>query len=89
MINPEKFISLLKDYKNKIDENLVPDCNFKYVENLINLPHFNKNAIQKKSKAAAGLAEWVLNITSFYKIIQNILPKRILLDNTKKRFRRS
>ncbi|GAW80997.1 dynein heavy chain [Plasmodium gonderi] len=84
MINPEKFISLLKDYKNKIDENLVPDCNFKYVENLINLPHFNKNAIQKKSKAAAGLAEWVLNITSFYKIIQNILPKRILLDNTKK-----
>ncbi|CAD2104163.1 Dhc93AB [Plasmodium vinckei petteri] len=84
MINPEKFISLLKDYKNKIDENLVPDCNFKYVENLIKLPHFNKNAIQKKSKAAAGLAEWVLNITSFYKIIQNILPKRILLDNTKK-----
>ncbi|SCO60367.1 dynein heavy chain, putative [Plasmodium berghei] len=84
MINPEKFISLLKDYKNKIDENLVPDCNFKYVENLIKLPHFNKNAIQKKSKAAAGLAEWVLNITSFYKIIQNILPKRILLDNTKR-----
>ncbi|SCN60390.1 dynein heavy chain, putative [Plasmodium chabaudi chabaudi] len=84
MINPEKFISILKDYKNKIDENLVPDCNFKYVENLIKLPHFNKNAIQKKSKAAAGLAEWVLNITSFYKIIQNILPKRILLDNTKK-----
>ncbi|SCP04556.1 dynein heavy chain, putative [Plasmodium ovale] len=84
MINPEKFISLLKNYKNKIDENVVPDCNFKYVENLINLPHFNKNAIQKKSKAAAGLAEWVLNITSFYKIIQNILPKRTLLDNTKK-----
>ncbi|CAA9988254.1 dynein heavy chain, putative [Plasmodium knowlesi strain H] len=84
MINPEKFISLLKDYKNKIDENLVPDCNFKYVENLINLPHFNKNAIQKKSKAAAGLAEWVLNVTSFHKIIQNILPKRTLLENTKK-----
>ncbi|EUD65414.1 hypothetical protein C922_04154 [Plasmodium inui San Antonio 1] len=84
MINPEKFISLLKDYKNKIDENLVPDCNFKYVENLINLPHFNKNAIQKKSKAAAGLAEWVLNVTSFHKIIQNILPKRTLLESTKK-----
>ncbi|KJP87668.1 hypothetical protein AK88_02696 [Plasmodium fragile] len=84
MINPEKFISLLKDYKNKIDENLVPDCNFKYVENLINLPHFNKNAIQKKSKAAGGLAEWVLNITSFHKIIQNILPKRTLLESTKR-----
>ena len=57
MNNPEKFLQTLKEFKSVIDDGRVPEQNFKAVEPLLALPHFNREAIQKKSTAAAGLAE--------------------------------
>ncbi|PHJ14940.1 dynein heavy chain family protein [Cystoisospora suis] len=80
MNNPEKFLQTLKDFKQVIDECRVPEQNFKAVEPLLALPHFNREAIQKKSTAAAGLAEWVLNIYQFYKVVESVAPKRRALE---------
>ncbi|KFH15313.1 dynein heavy chain family protein [Toxoplasma gondii MAS] len=80
MNNPEKFLQTLKDFKQVIDEGRVPEVNFKAVEPLLALPHFNREAIQKKSTAAAGLAEWVVNIYQFYKVVDSVAPKRRALE---------
>ncbi|OXB71014.1 UNVERIFIED_CONTAM: hypothetical protein H355_008665 [Colinus virginianus] len=80
MNNPEKFLQTLKDFKQVIDECRVPEQNFKAVEPLLALPHFNREAIQKKSTAAAGLAEWVINIYQFYKVVDSVAPKRKALE---------
>lgn len=80
MNNPEKFLQTLKDFKQVIDECRVPEQNFRAVEPLLALPHFNREAIQKKSTAAAGLAEWVLNIYQFYKVVESVAPKRRALE---------
>ncbi|CBZ52837.1 GA26239, related [Neospora caninum Liverpool] len=80
MNNPEKFLQTLKDFKQIIDDGRVPEHNFKAVEPLLALPHFNREAIQKKSTAAAGLAEWVINIYQFYKVVDSVAPKRRALE---------
>ncbi|CDJ53066.1 hypothetical protein EBH_0006090 [Eimeria brunetti] len=76
MNNPEKFLQTLKDFKSVIDDGRVPEQNFKAVEPLLALPHFNREAIQKKSTAAAGLAEWVVNIYQYYTVVVSVEPKR-------------
>lgn len=76
MANPEKFLQTLKDFKTLIDEGRVPEQNFKNVEPLLALPHFNREAIQKKSTAAAGLAEWVVNICLYQSVVASVEPKR-------------
>ncbi|OEH75838.1 hypothetical protein cyc_03719 [Cyclospora cayetanensis] len=76
MNNPEKFLQTLKDFKALIDEGHVPEQNFKAVEPLLALPHFNREAIQKKSTAAAGLADWVVNIYQYYSVVVAVEPKR-------------
>lgn len=76
MNNPEKFLQTLKDFKAVIDEGRVPEQNFRAVEPLLALPHFNREAIQKKSTAAAGLADWVVNIYQYYTVVVSVDPKR-------------
>ncbi|CDI77484.1 hypothetical protein EAH_00000550 [Eimeria acervulina] len=76
MNNPEKFLQTLKEFKSVIDDGRVPEQNFKAVEPLLALPHFNREAIQKKSTAAAGLAEWVVNIYQYYTVVVSVEPKR-------------
>ncbi|CDJ30567.1 uncharacterized protein EMH_0006840 [Eimeria mitis] len=76
MNNPEKFLQTLKDFKSVIDDGRVPEQNFKAVEPLLALPHFNREAIQKKSTAAAGLADWVVNIYQYYTVVVSVEPKR-------------
>ncbi|KAL8453322.1 hypothetical protein Emag_001932 [Eimeria magna] len=76
MNNPEKFLQTLKDFKAVIDDGRVPEQNFKAVEPLLALPHFNREAIQKKSTAAAGLADWVVNIYQYYTVVVSVEPKR-------------
>ncbi|KAL8448487.1 hypothetical protein Emed_003748 [Eimeria media] len=84
MNNPEKFLQTLKDFKAVIDDGRVPEQNFKAVEPLLALPHFNREAIQKKSTAAAGLADWVVNIYQYYTVVVSVEPKRRALAEATK-----
>ncbi len=40
------------------------------------LEYFNREAIGKKSAAAAGLCEWAINIIKYYDVVQEVEPKR-------------
>ncbi|KAL8275355.1 hypothetical protein Esti_000677 [Eimeria stiedai] len=84
MNSPEKFLQTLKDFKAVIDDGRVPEQNFKAVEPLLALPHFNREAIQKKSTAAAGLADWVVNIYQYYTVVVSVEPKRRALAEATK-----
>eukprot|EP00820_Chromera_velia_P017919 Cvel_27114.t1-p1 / transcript=Cvel_27114.t1 / gene=Cvel_27114 / organism=Chromera_velia_CCMP2878 / gene_product=Dynein alpha chain, flagellar outer arm, putative / transcript_product=Dynein alpha chain, flagellar outer arm, putative / location=Cvel_scaffold3327:4083-17851(-) / protein_length=1557 / sequence_SO=supercontig / SO=protein_coding / is_pseudo=false len=85
MNQPDKFMERLKSFKNEIDEQRVPDQNFKQIEPLLALEHFNKEAIQKKSKAAAGLADWVVNIFDYYSVVKTVEPKRQALKSAEEK----
>lgn len=42
----------------------------------LELPHFNKEIIYNKSRAAAGLCEWAINIVKYYDVVSEVEPKR-------------
>jgi dynein heavy chain len=42
----------------------------------LELPHFNKEVIYNKSRAAAGLCEWAINIVKYYDVVSEVEPKR-------------
>lgn len=42
----------------------------------LDLPHFNKEIIFNKSRAAAGLCEWAINIVKYYDVVSEVEPKR-------------
>lgn len=46
-------------------------------------PSFDPVVVESKSKAAAGLCSWVLNIVKFYDVIQEVGPLRIMLEEAK------
>jgi len=66
----------LTKFKQYIDDCQVPLNNFKAVRPLLALEHFNKETIYGKSKAVAGLCEWVINIVLYYDVISEVEPKR-------------
>lgn len=76
MSNPAQFLERLKGYKAKIDLQEVPAKNFKAIRPLLALEHFNRDAIKNKSKACAGLCEWVINIVKYYDVFSEVEPKR-------------
>jgi dynein heavy chain len=42
----------------------------------LELPHFNKEIIFNKSRAAAGLCEWAINIVKYFDVVSEVEPKR-------------
>jgi dynein heavy chain len=43
------------------------------------LPHFNRDIIYNKSRAAAGMCEYALNIIKYFDVVTMIEPKRLEL----------
>jgi dynein heavy chain len=74
------FMVELKSFKAKIDGKEVEDKAFKACKNFTSLSHFNYASIVTKSSAAAGLCSFVLNICEYYRILQEVEPKRRALD---------
>ena len=72
----DKFLAVLRNFKNEIDAGNVPAANFVAVRPYIALPHFKPDTIKGKSKACAGLCEWVLNIVEYYDIVCKVEPLR-------------
>ena len=63
-------------FKNYIDNQTVPEKNFKAVRQYIALDHFNGETMKVKSRAAQGLCEWVINIVQYYDVVKEVEPKR-------------
>ena len=64
-----------------IDSGAVPKKNFENIRPLIAKEHFNVETMTKKSAAAAGLTDFVLNITVYWDINEDVEPKRLAAES--------
>ena len=76
MPNVHEFLVRLKDFKEDVDAFRVPENNWKEVRPYLELEHFDPEVIEKKNKAAGGIASWVCNIVKYHDKILGIQPKR-------------
>ena len=76
MNNVERFMETLKGFKDQIDAGKVPKKNVDACRPYLELPHFNRDTIYNKSRAAAGLCEFAINIIKYYDVITMIELKR-------------
>ena len=75
----DKFMGQLFGFKTEIDKEVVPAANFKAVRPYLLLDDFQVDIIMRKSKAAAGLCGWVINITIYFDIVSDVEPKKRML----------
>ena len=71
------FMSTLLGFKARIDAGKVPKDNFKKLKPLLLKEHFNAQTMRNKSNAAAGLCDYVRNITVYWDINEDTEPKRL------------
>ena len=76
MGNPGALIANLSAFKEKIDQEAVPAHNFKAIRTTIQNEDFTPEKLAKKSGAAAGLCDWVLNISMYYEVVVSVEPKK-------------
>lgn len=76
MNNVDKFLERLKGFKAVIDQGQVAKKTVEACRSYLALPHFDKDIIANKSKAAAGLCEWAINIVKYYDVVSEVEPKR-------------
>lgn len=80
MKDPQAFINTLLSFKEVVNNNEVPAANMAKVKSeYLSNPEFDPTIIANKSKAAAGLCSWVINIVKFWDVIQEVGPLRIQL----------
>lgn len=72
----DKFLDRLKGFKAVIDEGKITKKTVEATRSYLALPHFNKEAIYTKSRAAAGLCEWAINIVLYFDVVSEVEPKR-------------
>lgn len=76
MANPANLMSTLEGFKEKIDQDLVPTNNFKNIRPQLADPNFNPTNIRTKSSCAAGLCDWIINITMYFDVVISVEPKK-------------
>jgi len=78
MNNPERFLEALKAFKPAIDDSLVPQQNIDLAKKCVASigDDFTTEVMRKKSLAAAGLCEWILNIIMYYDVVVQVEPKK-------------
>lgn len=76
MKDPAYLITVLKEVKEKIDAQQIPEYNFKAIRPIINQEDFTPEVIKSKSAAAAGICDWIKNITMYYDVVESVEPKR-------------
>merc|ERR1719181_1506165 len=81
MSPPPKFLETMLGFKQKIDDGLVPKSNFPNIQELLALEHFEVEIQRKKSNAAAGLTDFIININIYNDINENVEPMRIAAAN--------
>lgn len=76
MGNPGAFLEELMSFKPKVDDDKVPAKNFAAIRDTLAKEDFNPEAIAKKSSAAGGLCDWIINITAYYDVVVSVEPLR-------------
>jgi dynein heavy chain len=76
MKDPKSFLEGLLGYQEAIDNDRVPDNNFKQIRATLALESFTPENIATKSSAAAGVCEWIINITKYYDVFVSVEPKK-------------
>jgi len=78
MNDPTRFLMNLKGFKGQIDEGNVPAHNVEEARKLKDSmgSDFNPENMKKKSQAAGGLSEWVINIIKYYDVVVQVEPKK-------------
>jgi len=76
MANPQYLLASLEAFKEKVDQELVKDGNFKAIRTILANPDFTPEKIKTKSSCAAGLCDWVVNITAYYDVVISVEPKK-------------
>lgn len=84
MKDPNAFMAALLGFKEIVNGNEIPAANVAEVKKTyLSNPSFDPVVVESKSKAAAGLCSWVLNIVKFYDVIQEVGPLRQQLEEAK------
>lgn len=84
MKDPQAFMTALLSFKEIVNNNELPPANVAVVKkDYLSNPEFDPQIIENKSKAAAGLCSWVLNIVKFWDVIQEVGPLRKQLEEAK------
>jgi len=73
MQSVERFLQQLQNFDK---DNVAEQCVAWVERNLLCIPGFNPEDIRSKSLAAAGICKWVINICKYFRIYQNVQPKR-------------
>lgn len=70
MKDPNAFMAALLGFKDIVNSGELPAGNVAMVKkDYLSNPEFDPGIIENKSKAAAGLCSWVINIVKFYDVI--------------------
>lgn len=77
MANPQKFLENLNNFKAAVDADKIPAQNFKAIRATLEEETFTPEIIRGKSSAAAGLCDWIINITCYYDVVVSVEPKKL------------
>ena len=77
MSPPPQFLATMLGFKARIDSGELPKSNFANIQDLLKLEHFNVDIQRKKSNAAAGLTDFIININVYNDINENVEPMRL------------
>jgi len=78
MNDPGKFLDRLKALREVIDASQVPPHNVEEARRIKDSmgADFKQEAMRKKSQAAGGLCEWIINIIKYYDVVVQVEPKK-------------
>jgi dynein heavy chain len=76
MANPQGFLVLLNSFKGEIDADKVKPSNFAAIRGVLAKEEFTPDVLEGKAKAAAGLCDWIINITTYYDVFVSVEPKK-------------
>uniref|UniRef100_H3G776 AAA+ ATPase domain-containing protein n=1 Tax=Phytophthora ramorum TaxID=164328 RepID=H3G776_PHYRM len=85
--NINSLVDELKGFKTLVDNQQIPEVNWKEIRPFLLLEHFNVEAIEKKNSASAGLCAWVINIVAYYDAIVVVEPKKRALEEANEKLR--
>eukprot|EP00966_Prymnesium_polylepis_P170631 3944542-Prymnesium_polylepis.1 len=66
MSSPVKFLEILATLPQKVVDGELPDSNFNNLQGLLKLEHFDVQIQRKKSNAAAGLTDFIINLNRYH-----------------------
>jgi dynein heavy chain len=77
MGNPQQFLDTLNTLKARIDNDEIKDSNFRANKVTLAEETFTVENMMTKSACAAGLCDFVINITLYYNVVVSVEPKKL------------